>query len=475
MVEQLSADELATLEMLLTKVDRHAGRNRQKLAYYEAKQEVQQLGIAIPPKILSRVTTAAGWAGTVVDVLEERLDWQGWTDTNDAYGLSDVYADNSLDVESGLAHLDALIFGTSFIAVGTGDVGEPDTLVTVESPLNMTGDYDPRTRRLRTALSRGIDPQTCQVTNATLYLPDQTIYLSRDNEGLPWNVDRRDQHNLGRIPVVQLVNRPRASDPLGRSEITRAVRSYTDMAVRTLLGMEVNREFYSAPQRWAMQVGPDQFKKADGTVVTGWEAIMGRMLAVPFDDENPEATPTVGQFPQSQPGPYLEQVRGLSEMVASEAGIPVSYFGFSTDNPPSADAIRAMEARLVKRAERRQTTFGKGWMEVGRLVVLMREQEIPTDFNRTVSLNWQDAATPTRSATADETAKYVAAGILPPDSSVTYRRMGLSLAEQAQLEQDKRKARLQEVLAARTSPTPQPGQNPPQNGTQAPTTPPNAA
>src|SRR5699024_8451571 len=56
------------------------------------------------------------------------------------------------------------------------------------------------------------------------------------------------------------------------------------------------------------------------------------------------------------------------------------------------------------------------------------------------SAKWRDAATPTRAAAADETAKYVGAGILPPDSSVTYDRMGLSPAEQRQLRSDLRRS-----------------------------------
>ena len=44
-------------------------------------------------------------------------------------------------------------------------------------------------------------------------------------------------------------NRMRASDVSGRSEITPAVRYYTEAAVRTLTGMEVHREVYQAPQR----------------------------------------------------------------------------------------------------------------------------------------------------------------------------------------------------------------------------------
>lgn len=452
-VNGLSDAEQRQLDMLLGKLAKFETSNKTKEAYYEGEQRVAQLGISIPPRVLTAIKTVVGWSGTAVDVLEERLDWLGWVESGGNYGLAEVFSANDLDVDAGLAHLDSLIYGISFACVGTGADGEPDQLITVESPRNMTGEWDARTRRLSSAAIRYVDPETGANIGATLYLPDQTIYVTRPNEGVTWTVTNRSQHNLGRVPVAPLVNRPRASRVIGRSEISHAVRGYTDAAVRTLLGMEVNREFYSAPQRYAVGVSEDMFRKADGSNLTGWEAIMGRFLVAPFDEDNPEASPSVGQFAQSQPGPYLEQVRGLAQMLAAECAIPPTYLGFATDQAASADAIRAMESRLVKRAERRQVVFGKAWLEVARLVLLIRERKVPKGFETEVAVRWRDAATPTRSAAADEATKLVGAGILPPDSQVTYDRIGLTDVEVAQVEKDKRKARLLEVLQQRTQPT----------------------
>ena len=74
---------------------------------------------------------------------------------------------------------------------------------------------------------------------------------------------------------------------------------------------------------------------------------------------------------------------------------------WTTGNPASADAIRAGEARLVKRAERRQVSFGRAWLEVGRLALLVRDGVVPDSFS-SLGTRWRDAATPTRAAAADE-------------------------------------------------------------------------
>ena len=438
-------DETALINFHLNRLTAYNVKNKIHEAYHEGKVRLRNLGTAVPPE-LQDIETVVGWPGSVVEVLDERLDWLGWaSDNGNVLDLDTVFLDNMLDVEGGQGHLDGLIYGTYFVVVGSGYDGEPSPLITIESPKTMTGEWDGRIRRLSSALS--IDGEEAGRVNAvTLYLPNENISLYT-KDGV-WKVEDRDEHNAGRVLVAQGVNRPRAGDPAGRSEITRPLRAYTDAAVRTMLGMEVHREFYQAPQRYALGVDGDAFTDKDGNVKTGWEAVMGRMLALPRDEDG--ELPVVGQFAQSSPQPYLSQVQGLAQLVAGEAGIPSTYLGFYSENPTSADAIRAAEARLIKRAERRQASFGRTWREVGALALLVRDGEIPEEY-RTVYAKWRDPATPTRSAAADEATKLVGAGILPPDSSVTYDRLGFSPAEQRQLASDKRRAAARQTLTALTA------------------------
>lgn len=437
-------DERDLIETALSRLSVVHAANRDAEAYYDGTFVAQQFGISIPPTMRG-LHTVAGWSGTVVDVLEERLDWLGWTSDGDDYGLADVYAQNGLDVDGPMAHLDALIFGVSFVSVGSGFDGEPHPLVTPHSPKAMTGFWDRRSRRLSSALSaRSKDGGVVEVT---LYLPDVTVIFGRRN-GM-WVTLERDEHNLGRVPVVLVPNRARGSREIGRSEITKAVRYYTDAAARTLLGLEVNREFYNAPQRVGLNVDDDMFQDANGNPVSPWTSIQGRIWNVPPNDVG-EPEPKVMQFDPASPAPYIDQVKGYATLLAAEAGIPPAYLGFQTDNPASADAIRAGEARLVKRAERRQVAFSRSWLEVGRLSLLVRDGVVPDGFDMSVSTRWRDAATPTRAAAADEALKLTSGDnpILPTDSTVTYDRIGLTPAEQRQVMADKRRAAGRNVVAA---------------------------
>lgn len=422
-------DELITA--LANQVTAYRLKNDRKRNFYEGRYAIRDLGLSIPPELRS-LGVVVGWPGTAVDVLEERLDFLGWAQTNGDLGLDQVYTDNALDSDSSECHLDALLYGCSFVAVGSGEDDEPSPLITVESPQDMTGYYDRRKRRLEAALLIDEEDHGEPMT-VVLYLPESTSRYVKEQGR--WRMEYRDDHGLGRTPVVLVANRPRGSRPEGRSEITRAVRHYTLAAGRTLLGMEVHREFYQAPQRYVLGAAEEAFQRPDGSKISQWETIMGRVWALERDEDGD--LPTVGQFPQSQPGPYLDQVKGLAQLFAAECGIPASYLGFYTQNPSSADAIRAGEARLVKRAERRQVAFGHAWLEVARLALLIRDGAVPDDLSSMIRINWRDAATPTRAAQADEATKLVGSGILTPDSRVTYSRIGLTPQEMSQLESDK--------------------------------------
>jgi hypothetical protein len=435
----LTAEELSLIEAMRKKLDSHRAKNEELEHYYEGKNRLKDFRISIPPQ-LTAVETVVGWAGTSVQVLEERLDFEGFI-APDTLGLNEIYRANDLDVESSFGHIDSLVYGTGFVVVGSGSPGEPNPLITIESPKRMTAIYDMRLRRQTAAFSMDKDEKGTP-ERGTLYLPDVTI--SVEFVAGTWVEVQRDEHNMGRLPVVALANNPRSSDPHGRSEITRAVRSYTDAAMRTLLGAEVAREFYSAPQRYILGADEDLFQDADGNALNPWSVYQGRILGVPTNEDG--QIPQVGQFSAGSTTPYFEQLRAYAQMLAAETAIPASYLGFQTDNPSSADAIRQMEARLVKRAERRQKQFGRAWTEVAKLALLVRDGEIPAEADL-IRPQWRDASTPTRAAAADEAVKLIGAGVLLADSEVTYNRIGLSDTDKQVLVSEKASSRARDLVS----------------------------
>ena len=430
---------IADVTRLRQDFSRFKGANDEKARYYDGQQKLKDLGISLPPQ-MRLINTVLGWPGTVVDALEERLDFEGW----DSKELDPIFQTNDLDVSSSTAHLDALIFGTSFITVTSGREGEPDVVVSVVSPNDMVVTRDNRTGRVIEACQY-IDGEDGE--RAVLYREMDTVWLYEQSG--EWHVDRVDDHELGRVPVAQFVNRPRASKTNGRSEITPAVRSLTDSAMRTLVGAEVAREFYAVPQRYLMGAPESFFLDEDGNPRGAWDAMMGKILAIERDEETGDV-PTVGSFAANSMSPFFEQLRELAKQVAAEGAVPNGYMGFSSDaNPSSADAIRMTENRLVKRAERRQAMFGKAWTEVARLILMVRDGRSfadLTDEELAIRPLWRDAATPTRAAAADEVVKMISAGVYTAQGDYALKRLGLSPMDREMLRRD-RAADTQGVLA----------------------------
>ena len=438
----LSDEDNTLINALVAQLEGVQRHNTMVAAYYEGRNLAKDLGIAIPPH-LRTVETVVGWPGTVVDVLEERLEHNGWIvpgNGTDDRGISEIVEQNQLNEEFSKGHLDALIYGIAFGVVGSGEEGEPSTLITVESPTHMTGTWNRRKRALEYALCVTYDEKE-KPTGAAFYKPGETIDLVPN--GVGWDIEGRDTHNMPGIPVEPIVNRPRAGDMSGRSEITRAIRAYTDNAVRTVLGMEIAREFFSAPQRYMLGVKESAFQDADGNPLSAWESYIGKILALEADEDG--NMPQVGSFAASSPEPFVAQLRQLAQLVAAESGMSATYLGIVQDNPASADAIRAADVRLEKRAERRQRIFGAAEGRLMRKALWVRDGADPGVTPHPI---WRDAGTPTRSAQAQDAVALVTAGILPSDSDVTYERIGLSEADRQRIRFDLRRARAVKTISA---------------------------
>lgn len=347
------------------------------------------------------------WPQLVVDAIEERLDVEGFRlpDSGDADDdMWRVWQANDLDEGSQLAHVDALVMKRAYLAVGTSE-DDPDTpLVTCESPLEVYADIDPRTRGVRAALRRYQGYQSTTMARdveayATLYLPNATIYYERSGPNGQYDEVGRDDHGLGAVPLVPLVNRSRLADQLGRSELT-PILPLVHAANKLATDMMVAAEFVALPLRGIFGIGPQDIEDTSGNKLTALQAILGRLLTIPDED----GTGKTFEFTSANLANFHESINQLAQMVASLAGLPPHYLGMTTDNPASADAIRSAEIRLIKRAERKQRAFGGAWEQVMRLVRRMQDGDWDPALRRLETI-WRDPSTPTVAQKADAAVK----------------------------------------------------------------------
>ena len=427
----LSTPEWDLLSRLSTKLRRDQAQLQRLSNYYEGLQHLEQIGLAVPPE-LERFVVIVNWPRIVADSLEERIDLEGFRLPGEYERDPDlwrIWQANGLDEESQLAHLDAIVYGRSYVCVGTNEDDEDTPIVTIESPMEMTAEISPRTRKVTAALrlykETGADGYI--VEHAVLYLPNETIWAEKrwtgTNRG--WTAVRRDRHELGRVPVVPLVNRARVGDRDGVSELADVI-GLTDSAARALTLAQLATEALSVPQKLLAGASEEDFVGPDGKLVSKWEAYFGSVWLL--DDKDVK----VHQFTAADLANFEKIVNLYASEISSVTGLPLRYFGMNTANPPSADGIRADEARLVKRAERRHRAWGGAWEEVARLVKLFRDGDFPDEWLELESI-WRDASTPTEAQTADAVVKKVQAGILPVEAA--WEELGYSQTRIVQLKE----------------------------------------
>ena len=437
----LSDDELQILAALRS--DLIAQRFKLELldAYFNGEQMIRDLGISIPPQ-LRTLHTVIGWPRIGVEALEQRLDLEAfrWADGSDATELEEIADANDWFDEASLAHLDSLTFGREYVTAGTSEDRDAPPLVTFESPLDMTLAWDARLRMplygLRECEDRfdyGLSPEDRLIT---LYLPNQTILAVEARDGA-YEVIDRDEHNLGMPPVLRMANRQRTADRVGRSEITPEVMSITDAACRRLMGIEVQAEFFGAPQRYILGASESAFQDAEGNAKSAWETYIGRVLALERDEDG--AVPTVGAFAAHDPSGMTKIIDLYARIMATQLGLPPHMLGYTSDNPASADAIRSSEAMLVKKAERRIRRFGATHRDAMRLALWVRDGE-PPDKARRIETVWRNPATPTIAAQTDAAVKLAQAGIVPPDSDVLLEMAGFTEDQRRRITSDRRRA-----------------------------------
>ncbi|MEO3922700.1 phage portal protein [Micromonosporaceae bacterium B7E4] len=357
---------------------------------------------------LSQVVIA--WPMLVADTVEERLEPEGFRLPNSADAddeLWRVWQSNNADEESQLGRLDALVMKRSYITVGTNEDDGDTPLMAFESPLEMYADTDPRTRKVRAALRRYSDHTDSLVRlpeyYATLQLPNVTVWYDRGPEG--WRETGRDVHNLGEVAVVPVVNRGRTAERCGRSEFA-PILPLAHAANKIATDMMTASEFVALPLRGLFGIGPQDLEDADGNKMTALQAILGRLLTIPDDD----GTARQFEFTPANLSNFHETINQLARLVASLGALPPHFLGFTTDNPASADAIRSSEARLVKRAERKQVAFGGAYEQAMRLVRRLQDGDWDPSYRRLETI-WRDAATPTIAQKADAAQKLHAQGI----------------------------------------------------------------
>lgn len=420
------------LTSLMQRLDEPVARYSELGMYYRGEQPLAFLSpeakVALGQRFGRMATNIPRLA---VTALAERLRVTGFT--GDAAGIWPDWLRNDLDQTSGVAHREALLLGDSFVIVWADVFGRPK--VTIESANQVAVQRDPGTRQITAAAKRWT---TAKTTEAMLYEPDQITHYRANTTGattVGYDVVETISNPLGAVPVVGLQNSDLVLDGYGTSEI-EDLKPLVDALNKLLVDMMTTSEYTGRPRRWATGIEVTEEPVLDEEtgipILEDGEPVMREVNPIPEGSramlaEEPNAR--FGQLDAANLNGYETAVNVLLGQIMAVSTLPAHYVGVFTDNPASADALRAAEASLTARAEARQQTFGRSWEQVARLMVAVRDGRDPQQVEARVQ--WADAATRSVAQEADAVVKLFTAGLLP--TSYALKKLGYSDDEVAEI------------------------------------------
>lgn len=341
------------VEYLKKKLSQKRIRVKTRYQYYEMKNTIKDLMISTPPE-LRAFQSVTGWCGKAVDNLADRIVFREFADDN--FDIGEIFAMNNPDTFFDSAVLSALISSCCFVYISEDDNGIPKLEIIDGS--NATGIIDQATGLLKEGYA---------VLERDDYdNPEIEAYFTGGNIMIIQNGTIRNIPNNVPYPLlVPIIFRPDAVRPFGHSRISRSCMDIVNSAMRTIKRSEIAAEFYSFPQKWV--VGTSQ----DADPLDKWRAAMSALIEITKDDEGDK--PTFGQFQQQSMAPHLDQLKMFAGLFAGETGLTLDDLGFPTENPSSAEAIKAAHENLRLVARKAQRTFGTGFLNVGYLAACLRD------------------------------------------------------------------------------------------------------
>lgn len=334
------------IEDLRKKLEKHEKRVNLKYKYYDCKKLDYDPGIVIPAHIRQRYISVLGWCAKAVDSLADRLVFKGFD--NDLFSIQEIFNINNPDIFFDSAILSALIGSCCFVYISKDS--DRIRLQIIEGS-NATGNIDPITGLLTEGYAVLERDNYGKASLEAYFTSGKTEIYAQGNKSMVIN------HKSNLVNLVPIIYRPDAVRPFGRSRISRPAIYFQKHAKRTLERADISAEFYSFPQKYV--VGLSQ----DADPLDKWKATISTMLR--FDKDEEGDSPKLGQFSQQSMSPFTEQLRTLASGFAGETGLTLDDLGFVTDNPSSAEAIKASHETLRITARKAQRCFGSGFLNVG--------------------------------------------------------------------------------------------------------------
>lgn len=441
----LTTDEAATVRELVEVWRKRRERNLLRERYYLGHVRVRDLGISMPESLARKIDPRVDWPRKAVHALADRSVLDGFTTLDEATAeeLRRVYEANSMGALYRKNLIGELKHCCGFWAVTDRGDGFPAISAYPATAAAATWDWERKRIGaglvvVETRRRPGSDEREPSVMR--LFTDDAVTTLTE--AGGRWRAERVE-HGMGRCLMEPMAHGATLERPFGTSRISRAVMSITDDAIRQRARMEVAAESSTLPQTWLL--GTYSRITNDGN---RYDASMGAVNEVTKDVDGD--SPTVWQGAQLQMAPLVDYLRQLACQMSSVTDVPVSFFGVSSDNPSSAEAIAASIEPLVIDAKNLNAANGEALVNVSHMALAVlhgTDFEAERSAGHGVTAKFMAPAYPSVVSQSDALLKQVQALPKLAESDVVLEVLGYTEEQRLRINSDARRAQARAALA----------------------------
>lgn len=427
----LDTEHKKQVDFLLDRLRKKSVNVDIKYQYYNAENSYVDFGISVPVKMMNS-KPGIGWASRAVNTLSDRVVFDGFA--NDTFGINELFDEINAKRVLNKAKKDAHIAGVSFVAISETPNGVALIPFTASEA---TGVVDDNTGLLSYGLAvlswTGDDAlaqsSVSEPKDYVVFTPEATtIYKNK-------KIDSITKNPTGRTMLHALTHGATASQPLGRSRITKTVRRIVQEVARVKRRYEIAGEFYSTPQRWVLGTEQDftqeQKNKLDSTIGKAWV----------FSKDDDGDKPEIGQLAQMSINQFEDNKKGLARDFCAETALTLRNLGYETANPTSAESLSAMSDDLLLEARASQDEMGEQIKQIAISIrlTLNKSDKVPEDLEN-IKAAWRPIFQVDVGAAGDAVYKLIQAMPELAGSVQIYQMLGMGVREAESLKAIRDKA-----------------------------------
>ena len=367
-----------------------ANEQRNDLLYeiYEGRVPLRKIPAIVPDRY-KNMRLGCPWPEIAVQSVVERSKFEKFAfpepGTDEEAVIDEVVDRCDLQLGYRSALTDSLIAGVSFAVVGVDELG---ACVRWHTAQGAAGIWDYAHGRLacgfaivdraRKRAVTGDEALDTVPSKVDFYTERGCWELTRDGLSAAWSAEWFPDE-LGEPRIVALTFRPDGRHPLGRSRFTVPMRGIVQEYMANALNLHVASEFTAVGQKWVTGLSDKQF---DQLVANKWKFTTDTAMLL-TDNPQTNGVPQFGNFTQQSMEPILSVKRSLATDFAAAASIPVSELLTQDSNPTSADALTAMQNKLIALVESVNARNSRTLRRLALMLLAIERDKSMSELNET--------------------------------------------------------------------------------------------